>query len=76
MWLNKTFTNSVTSFNVYNEQRNDRENNMGEGIAVYIKEHQWRQYVCVGPGARKKYGPPQSDDICRGVRGDSPPEII
>ena len=39
MWLNKTFTNSVTSFNVYNEQRNDRENNMGEGIAVYIKEH-------------------------------------
>ena len=30
---------------------------------------QWQYYVGVGPGASKTFGPPQSDDICRGVWG-------
>ena len=30
-------------------------------------------YMGVGPSVRKKFGPQQSDDICR---GDSPPENI
>ena len=28
----------------------------------------------MGPGARKTFRPSQNDDICREVRGDSPPE--
>ena len=45
-------------------------------------DHQWRHYAGVGTDARKKFGPwcekniwaPQSDNICRRVRCDSPPE--
>ena len=28
------------------------------------------------PGARKIFGAPQSDDVCRGVQGDFPPETV
>ena len=33
-------------------------------------KHQWRHYMGVGPGAKKKMGPlPQSDDVCMGSAG-------
>jgi hypothetical protein len=38
-WFNGTYRDSTTNINGYSQYRNDRHNNKGGGIAVYVKDN-------------------------------------
>ena len=35
-WFNTSYTYSITKIDGYSQWRNDRESNIGEGIAVHV----------------------------------------